>query len=693
MIKIGVRRKLLDVAEIIACSKMHPAPLPKEQVRGFKVVVDKGFVKIENDQIAFATPERLATWIPRYSAMCISDAWGDLDQTAQKLLQAYRLFRTLELPKSAITELFLSLENDCGRDVLARLEEAACLEVRANESNVPLSSIYLKFCDVLPELCYTPSELADHLGPVLDATDSYSSWDRGKLREAIERLAEKSQEKAEALLDAFLRRPEQRVAELAASALKSLWKFDPDKAYKKALELTTEKLTLPKHVGIIALSRFNYELPSYEGELAETIARLDELCESDDADLLPTIAQAFSDLLANLREGSQVERVQKRLLHLASCKEPIVQFVISKVLQQRANDSGDSDWFWDALGYLSGVPACYQDILETLDRTIYGMVERNPERVTRYLENVVISRPYGREGESGRLPKLYGDTIFHLIDEQQSVLESTITRWFATKDPRLHEAAADLVGCYTQEARHQPGRTIRLDSSELNLLEEADVQRIMCALTGYVDNYKALASLLISVLLRENISEGVLELMESALDRVVLYNMPGLGGEYLRDLTQDADIPEHVHQVVTDGLERSDTYFAALKGRPNLKELMPPDIRVHRYYAESQKQLSHAYQKIVVDESRLFSLIPMTPIKYGRSSFSSESGNAASPVPMRAVRTELEMPRGGIIDPLGYELDRIEWRCIAIDGLPPESQSPSGDHCDDTSDERDTGRS
>ena len=167
----------------------------------------------------------------------------------------------------------------------------------------------------------------------------------------------------------------------------------------------------------------------------------------------------------------------------------------------------------------------------------------------------------------------------------------------------------------------------------MNLLDEENLQRVMCALTGHVEDYKALVSLLLSVLSRKTVSERICALMVDALDQVVLYNMPGLGGEYLRSLIDDADISEHARQVVADALERSDAYYAALKGRSNLKELMPPDIRVHRYHAEYQKQFSRVSQKKEFNESRLLSLIPIVPIKYGRASFSSEDGNAASAVP------------------------------------------------------------
>ena len=690
MIEINEKQKLFRVAEMVARARAHPAQLSKGQAADFASIVNTGLVVIKDDQIAFATPELFATWISRYCAKSVSDIWEDLDQTAQELLRTYRLFRALELPRSATTELLLSLENHCGRSVLARLEEAARLEVRANEPNVPLSSIYFNFCDALPELDYTSTDLANHLGPVLVATENWLPW--GKLHGAIGRLAEQSSKKAKDLLDTFLQRPEQRTVEFAANCLKSLWKFDPVRAHGKALELTKVNLISLQRIGCIAFAWFNYELPSNEKELIATIDRLEELCETNETDLLSTIAQACGELLVALPQCSLLQRVQERFLRLASHKNPGVQLVIAQSLSRRVADLGDVDLLWDALNYLSSIPARCQGILQELDFTTYRMINHNPKRVAEHLENVVTSRPYGAEETNDRLPELYKDTVFCLVDKHHSVFETTITRWFASKDPRLHAAAADLVGHFVLEKNHRPDRTIQLDFEKLNSLDEGDVQRIICALTGYVEDYKAMASLLISVLSREIVSERVRELIVNALNQVVLYNVPGLENEYLEDLIQNKDIPECVRQVVKEALNLFDSYSAPLRDRPYLKEIIPPDDRVNRFRLKFQKQID-SYQDSVFSESGFLSQIPIVPVKYGRSSFSSDDGLAESSAPMRTFSTDINIPRELLIDPLDHRVKRLRWRRMAVDGLPDESQGPPADKSDEAKDEKDTGKS
>ena len=668
-----MRPTLLQAAEVIVCAEMHPAPLSEDQAAGLDSAVKTGLINITDDQVSFATPELLVTWIARYCAVNISDVWQDLDKAIQALRMAQVLPAQLSLPASLFnTQMIVSLEKDCGRNVLARLLEAARIEVGPHEADHSLKAIYFAFCDALPEFDYQPKDLADQLEPVLRATESYRP--AGHLHGAIERLAGQSQEKAEALVKAFLQRPELRTIELAANALKELWTFDPAGAHRQAMDLAEAKLPALQRVGAIALACFNYNCPSHEGELTATINRLELLCESNDPDLVSVIAHAFGVLFSAPDDGNTLRHVTEGILRLASHGEPAVQSAVARVLFQRTDDSGDADWFWDALGRLSSVSARHKGTLGRLDSATYSMVERYPERVARHLEDVVTNRPYGMEGEKDRLPDLYENTVIRLIEKQQPELESNITRWFASRDPRLHAAAADIVNSFVKEARQEPNRAIRLDSTELNALDEDGVQRLTCALMGWVDDFKALASLLISVLSRKHVSERVRELIVIVLADVVLYNMPGSVGDYLRSLAQHTDTPEHVRQIVEDALTRSDAYYAPLKGRPNLKELAPPDIRVHRHRA-ANKQHSQSTWENVFNESGFLSMIPITPVKYGRASFSDEGGNAASSIPMRTIRTEQEVPRELIIDPVGRRIRRFEMRQMAVAGLPVESAS------------------
>lgn len=409
-----MRQILLKAANLIADAESHPAPLPEDQAAGFDSVAEAGWIDITEDHISFATPELLVNWIARYCALNISDVWQDLAEANQALRKAKWLHVKLKLPKSFWAHVFTLLEKEYGKCVLSRLEEAARIEVGVHEANHALKAIYFAFCEALPELDYQPDDLAHQLGPVLKATESYLP--AGLLHGAIERLAGRSQEKAQALIEAFLAQPERRSAELVANALRALWAFDPVVAHKQAMELTAAVLPSLQRIGAITLAWFSYELPLHEREVAATICRLEELCESGDPEVLPATTQAFGTLIASSGDSDKMLRIKEGFLRLASNEEPAVQCVAAHVLSRCTDDSADADWFWDAIGRLSGVSAQHQETLDRLDLTTYSMVERYPDRVLRHLEGVVTNRPYGREGEKDGLPDLYENTVVRLIE-------------------------------------------------------------------------------------------------------------------------------------------------------------------------------------------------------------------------------------------------------------------------------------
>ena len=671
---------LLQVAKIISDARIHPAPFIGIWTIEFDSAVQKKIIDLTDNQISFGTSKLLITWLARYWAQNISEVWQDFAEVTYELRKAESLRIKLELPKSFSAHLLSSLEREFNRDILERLEEMASLSLGTQNSNPEFLAIYTAFCNALPELDYKPDDLDIALGTVLQAAQE-NKLDH-YLHEAIELLAARSQKKSEMLTNAFLEYPTRHSAELAQSTLKVLWAFDALKAHSQAMKLTEASLLSLRPIGVKALALFSYETHAHERELSATVIRLEELCENSHKDFLPVIAQAFGILIQTLPDGNHRERTIEGFLRLSSHGDPDIQFAVASCLIHLADESADADWFWEAMDYLSSVPASRKRILDYLDNTIYGLVEDHPERITRHIQNVITSRSHGIDGENDRLLDLYENTVIRLIEKQQPALESTITRWLASKDIRLHQAAADIVGRSIRYMRHQPDNTIRLDKAELNTLEEQDVHRVICALTGHLEDFKALADLLISVLSRNPLEERTSNLITEALEQVVLYNEPSIDG-YLKNLTANTNTTETVRKVIDKSLASSDTYYTSRKSRPHLKELLPPNSRIHRYEAAQQRLLRNAWDR-EFNQSRLQNLIPITHTKFGQSSFSAEHGNMRDPTPMKSFTTLIDWPRECIIDPLGRKIKQINWKYMALHGLPDESTMDSANNSDES---------
>ena len=657
---------LLRVAGMIAHAKMHPAPFAAEDKSDFISAIEAGTIKIEDNQVTFASQELLVEWTARYCAQNVSAAWQDLDRATQALRTAESVRVRLKLPKAFSGVLINTLENDFGIKVLVRLADIARDYIGQNSNNPALNAVYFIFCDALPRLEYDAKDLAKYLSPVLMATESYNPSDR--LHQAIERLAARSEYQARALIEAFLEEPWRRSVELAANALKALWDLNPLAAHKRAKELSESNLTAFQQVGVIALSRFTYESTKHEQELESTIERLEELARYQDDGLLPAIAQAYGTLIGSIDEPNISPRLRRGFLRLASSDVPIIQWVVANILLRLTAELEGADWFWDALNCMAGVPAAQKEILNCLDWTTFNKVDNEPERVIEYLKSVVMSRPYGMEGGQARLHEIYEHTVAALIEKQQTSVEAAITRWFTSRQARLILAAADLVSRLVRESRRDSDRVIQLDKSELGKLTDENAQRVVCAIIGFVQDYSAMASLLISALSRKDVSEHVLEFIETGLIEVAHYNKPLSVGEYLRSVADETDTSQRVCQLIEEVLTRSEKSLSQLENRPELKELIPPDIRAERFRSAEESQRYRMYQEIMFDESGFIGMIPTVPVKYGRSTIPSGFGSVESSLPMMSVRTDVELPRGDIIDPVGQMISRERWRKMAITG-------------------------
>lgn len=671
------RVALLKAAELVAEAKCYPAPLPDGFASSIEPACVAGHIEISNCEISFTSDELLAEWVARWCAASIAAQWADISLATQALSETERLRIRLGLPNSFSVALLASLEGDHGISVLARLEEVSRIDVGAGGTNGALDEIYFTFCAALPALDYEPSELAERLIPVLDANSRNMSRDRlYSLYSAIEQLAGRSRDYAEALIDAFLGHPAQQSTELAANALLALWRIAPIRAHKRALELSKSQMVPVWRVGAFALASFEYDLPRDSECFKDAIERLEQMCEG--LDLQAEFVQAIGNLIVCPGNCEFLPLLTRRFIQFASNESTEVQHCVAVCLRERSDEAQDSEWFWNSLDCLSDITDLQASTLNQLDWAVSSTVECHPDRVTRFLQRVVERCAHGSGSDGKSLSSLYKHTIASLL-EQQPALESTITRWFASRNRYLHAEAAQLVREFVLNPYRDADRTLRLDKSVLDGLEDSDVLRLLCALEGHVDDYRILAGLLISVLDKESVNEPIIGQIRKALEEVVLYNSPHFAKAYLKGHHMEPTVSAHAHAVVAEALSLSEEYYHIRKGRPTLKELMPPDSRVDRYRVAFQKSLYQAHQLNASDRTGFLNYIPTIPVKFGRASFSAGNDSMGNPAPMLTFRTESEYPRGNIIDPLGFTMQKRLWRYMAVQGV-PSKQGNSADY-------------
>ena len=131
--------------------------------------------------------------------------------------------------------------------------------------------------------------------------------------------------------------------------------------------------------------------------------------------------------------------------------------------------------------------------------------------------------------------------------------------------------------------------------------------------------------------------------------------------------------------VARAALERGEAYFEARKDLPALKELQPPSQRVYLLRLAQNKQQAAA-MKEAEKHSLVMRLATRVPLKHGRGFFMERGDDFTEPSGLGEISYSMEMPRGELIDPVGQEIKRMEWRSVGLDeeGLSQDEANKDG---------------
>lgn len=251
-----------------------------------------------------------------------------------------------------------------------------------------------------------------------------------------------------------------------------------------------------------------------------------------------------------------------------------------------------------------------------------------------------------------------------------------LTRWLASSEPDLHQAAADMSQHFdqTEAGEEESGRRFHLSKEVLDGLGEKEVGHVVKRACGYVaGGGNLLTDLVISALFREPSSDELANFVGYMLTEHVLYNYPEGGRDALEDYAEDTE-KGRIVEVARKALEESARYHEELQELPRLKEFRPPSRR--RYLL--QKALHDQQTKIkeqAWEQSDIMKLVSRQPLKYGQAFFSDHGPEGFSePSRLGSFSHSTKMPRGANIDPVGMEYRRFRWRQAGLEGIEPTSQ-------------------
>lgn len=647
---------LQQVAKVIYDQTEEPVRLDREEAN-LSAARELGLLESNDDGITFSDPDIRRDYLVRHTVDLALQAWDDPEMFADFFEDAQ--YRTLNFGtrREVTTVVLLVLAGDHSKDVVGRVGEIARLGIEDEGRNRLFWSLYDPFCESLSELDIDPGKLADTLESVFEATtgDGTAGWIYG----SVEKLASRSRADADALYDVFSSRPDSPVVTFTTNALVGLAKVDLPEAHRRALKSTEAEHATLRRAGVAALGVLDYEGGGRPDLLARTWERLQILKDNPNSETDYVLARAYGNLLGQKPEASEA------LVEMAGRPDPAVQTQVAFVLHQKARDAHDEPWYKSVLLTLARVPTAQAETWGELDHCAARCAEDAPDLVVEFTEAAVLSRDYGAGGKRTELPEMLDTAFSQLLRHHPEMIQAALTRWFASPKLRLHRAARDVI--------HRYFNPIETDVAPLSLskpvLDEFDEQTVAYALQRIMGHIaisgRLLASLLLSALRREPHSPRLAEFAAAALGGHVLYNFPGEAGDYLRSRAESDEVPELESNVARAALERAEAYFEARKDLPALKELRPSSQRVYLLRLAQNKQQATAMEE-ADKHSVVMSLATRIPLKHGRGFFMEQGDDFTEPSGLGEISYSVEMPRGELIDPVGQEIRRMEWRSVGL---------------------------
>jgi hypothetical protein len=594
--------------------------------------------------MAEAEPTQVDDFVREAAALAARD-WAEIDKFLDTFDQILARAASDGF-RNVAADVLRALATEHGKDLIARLGELGRWAQEGGQGALRCWAFYQAFCEALPESSFDPEALADALEAADPANDI-----------SLKGLAQRSWETADLLFGTFIARPDSSVALLAADALAGLAHFDLPEAHLRALNLTRAESRILRRVGIGMLGSFHYPKTA-EDLLRLTLERLEALKAKPDPETDDVLTKAYGRLIG------RAEAASGAFIEIAERHDQTVQSAVTSILYQRAVSDREQVWYSEALRTLARVPTRLQK-MNILDHCVACGAQSRPEFATEFLEAFVKGRDYGNEGEGAKLTDLLKQTFLALRREAFDALEGAITHWFASSDKRLHQAASDLVMHGHYGSRDSKLAPLKLSKRILDSLDEQMLSLVLYRILGYVIGGRPLAALIASALQREPLTPSLGGLVEEALAEHVLYNYPGSGGEYLTAYLESDEIAEAIREILQRALARSEAYLSALGSLPRLNELRPPTHRMARLRLAEQK-----FHGAIMEEARkrsvLMSLMHHTTLKFGASSFTEMEGVFTEPTALGTISHSVELPRGELIDPVGQQLLRLQWRTIGL---------------------------
>lgn len=387
----------------------------------------------------------------------------------------------------------------------------------------------------------------------------------------------------------------------------------------------------------------------------------------------PTISRptkvlaAIADSLKKLaRHGLPENDLKQWVGFLSASSELDLQQRTANLLLNIQDDFGNSDWFREAVFTLYRHAPVDIQLLHQLCMIVNNTTQSDDSFsfATTAIETWLLCVPI--EVKPPAVTEAFLFVFQGMHAKSIETLNRILTRWLASDDLRLHDAAEELGESVATSTMDGGASKYRFAPEVLEAANEQDLGFLVRKAMSLLDEPNMLASMLFSLIECETLVkfEDRKRLVAWCFFNFVGYNFPFTSKKFLNAKLTTGTEPEK--EAAQHSLDAMEQYYAPLDD-DSPKELMPPASQA-MLYAEGFQAVMHESEKKAMAASPLLGIMPRLRLLFGsgyiyagHSNF--QSGKANLQTGKFAEHSiEWEPPRQHVIDPVGFEHQRRTWR-------------------------------
>lgn len=298
----------------------------------------------------------------------------------------------------------------------------------------------------------------------------------------------------------------------------------------------------------------------------------------------------------------------------------------------------------------------YKGILDSLDSIIYFLIQKGNITEAQDIYSTWISSNSKKEVLNNDLTVVFKSSSYELIKNKE-LLENVVTDWLNSDDFCYHHTISKIISFSVIHG----AKTFSLKVDVVEKLSSEDLVYVVRKILGYIIDFDASFSLIISILDAREISDGSAGLVHSVLVEHLGYNYLQRSIEQIKIVLNTSTNSDKKNIVLQKSLEQLTKVQELLKSLPHSIELMPKLDHQIQLNKIQQKKMSEAFKESQ-KESVLANFVSRVYIQNGLSSFSFINGEYREPSKMTSFSNSIEIPKRDALDEVGAIFDRIGFR-------------------------------